>query len=84
MKNVYFYVLVIVFFAFNFAIANEETDYGVTYEYGEYKPGTYVHIFADKVNIREKPSTNSKVITKLSITNSIEIIVMDKVLSKPY
>jgi len=41
--------------------------------YGEFKDNSTVYLYADNVNVRESPSTSSKVITKLPIASKVII-----------
>lgn len=54
-----------------------QTDYGV-FEYGKFVPESPVLLFGDKVNIRETPSINGKVIATRTIGDPMEIISMSE------
>lgn len=44
------------------------------YRYGSYEEGSTTYIYGDKVNVREEPNTNCKVIYQLKIGNEVKII----------
>ncbi len=50
-----------------------QAEYAV-YDYGQFPPGSPVLLFGDKVNIREEPSINAKVVATLTIGDPMEII----------
>jgi hypothetical protein len=50
-----------------------QAEYAV-YDYGQFVPGSPVLLFGDKVNIREEPSINAKVVATLTIGDPMEII----------
>lgn len=46
----------------------------VIFRNGKFEENSVVYLYADNVNIREKPSTNSKVIANLSIATKVKVI----------
>lgn len=44
------------------------------YRYGQFQPGSTVYLFADKVNMRAKPTTNSSIVRLLAIGSKLTIV----------
>jgi thioredoxin-related protein len=72
-----FKVAIILVFIFKSALLIAQNDGGI-FNYGEFVENSDVYLFADNVNIREKPSTAAKVIANLPVATQVKIISKTK------